>query len=545
VLDWTTKPQFCVELLRLVQPVDTRISAKSSWMPRGYDATEEARLETFGPTVLPQSNAWSALRSWWLAHERGANTPNWDLAVSCEIEGTPGLVLVEAKANVPELSAAGKLLPSDASDASRDNHARITNAIEEACAALCAIDRRTAIRCGSHYQLANRIAFGWKLASLGIPTIVMYLGFLGDEGIRDAGEPFRDESHWNEVFGEYARACIPRELFERRIDCGPAPVWFIVRSKNIVESSPPPPRGARRPTNRTNEETRTDPSEQSSAAAGPAVPSYRGNVGNFLQHWVLCEILNIAKGHARQLDFVDAHSMAPFARSRPKIDVSSALFDRARDRLPGDRSVYEVAWEGLTQGRRGYPNSAAFVEWLWREPYSMLLCELQPVTAGELRAWARSVAQSAKCVAVQIVEGDWRKRFRSGLSASGDLVLVSFDPYMFDRHGPGRLPNAGNLYLEDLDLLATAIAPITAGVIVQLSTYSANNDNPQASVIEAVRSRIAQSRLALTGVARVDGNMMSMILTRDVQWADALRDVPARFQHWLERLKAESTSAAS
>ena len=166
-------------------------------------------------------------------------------------------------------------------------------------------------------------------------------------------------------------------------------------------------------------------------------------------------------------------------------------------------------------------------------------------TASELRTWAGSVTQSANCLAVQIVEGDWRERFRSGLSATGDLLFVSFDPYMFDRHGPGRVPKLGNMYPEDLDLLATAIAPISTGVIVQLSTYSANNDNTQASVIEAVRSRIAQSRLALTGVARVDGNMMSMILTREVQWVDALRDVPARFQHWLERLKAESTPAVS
>jgi hypothetical protein len=96
------------------------------------------------------------------------------------------------------------------------------------------------------------------------------------------------------------------------------------------------------------------------------MPSYRGNVGHLLQHWVLCEILNAAKGHTIQLAFVDAHSMAPLATARPRTDASSALFDRAEDRLPGDRSVYEIAWDALTAGRPGYPNSAAFVVSVWR-----------------------------------------------------------------------------------------------------------------------------------------------------------------------------------
>ena len=108
VLDWTSRPEFLVELLQLVAPVEVRILATSLWMPRGYDSIEEARLETFGRRALPNESAWTALRTWWLAHEEGANTPNWDIALSCEIEGRSGLVLVEAKAHVPELSPSPK-----------------------------------------------------------------------------------------------------------------------------------------------------------------------------------------------------------------------------------------------------------------------------------------------------------------------------------------------------------------------------------------------------------------------------------------------------
>ena len=125
VLDWTNTPEFPVELLQLVAPVDCRLSARSRWMPRGYRSPDEARLETFGPAVWPETEAWSVLRKWWLAHERGANTPNWDIAASCEIDGSQGLILVEAKANVPELSVAGKPTDVGVSAASAENHERI------------------------------------------------------------------------------------------------------------------------------------------------------------------------------------------------------------------------------------------------------------------------------------------------------------------------------------------------------------------------------------------------------------------------------------
>jgi hypothetical protein len=53
VLDWTERPEFCAELLQLVAPVECRLTAQSKWMPRGYRSPDEARLETFGPEVLP------------------------------------------------------------------------------------------------------------------------------------------------------------------------------------------------------------------------------------------------------------------------------------------------------------------------------------------------------------------------------------------------------------------------------------------------------------------------------------------------------------
>jgi len=237
VLDWTSRPDFGAELIQLVAPVDCRMTVQSKWMPGGHSSPSEARLETFGPEIMPDPEIWRHLRSWWLAHERGANTPNWDIAASCEIEGKTGLILVEAKANVPELSVAGKSFDTNSSAASHENHDRIALAIAEACCALRQSGVVTAISHGTHYQLSNRVAFAWKLASLGVPTVLVYLGFLGDDGIREVGPSFSDPAHWNSVFFDYARSVVPRDSFEKRIDCIGAPMWILVRSRSVIEKS--------------------------------------------------------------------------------------------------------------------------------------------------------------------------------------------------------------------------------------------------------------------------------------------------------------------
>lgn len=238
VLDWTSQPEFCVELLQTVMPAEARITSASRWMPRGYAAPDEARLETFGPEILADRRIWEQLRKWWLAHEEGANTPNWDIALGCEIDGRPGAILVEAKANVPELNAARKSVRLDASEASAANHQQIGAAIAEACTGLRRFNEAIAISCDTHYQLSNRIAFTWKLATLGLPTVLLYLGFLGDEGIRNVGEPFSDDAHWQRVFNQYANSVVPLNLFERRLECGVAPAWFLARSRRVLSPSP-------------------------------------------------------------------------------------------------------------------------------------------------------------------------------------------------------------------------------------------------------------------------------------------------------------------
>ena len=218
-------------------PAPIRFPPAPVFMPHGYGSPAEARLETFGPRWQPDDPVWPALQRWWLAHAVGANTPNWDIAAGCLIEDRPGLVLVEAKANWPELGTAGKLQSHAASERSNANHVRIGAAIDEACSGWRQVAPRFDIRLTSHYQLANRLAFTWKLASLGFPIVLIYLGFTGDEGIRDAGVPFADDADWQTAFRQYAATTVPLDLLDRRLDIGPAPVWLLSRSRRVLAQS--------------------------------------------------------------------------------------------------------------------------------------------------------------------------------------------------------------------------------------------------------------------------------------------------------------------
>lgn len=237
ILDWVECARFLSELEEVIGDVPFSLGDESRWMPRDYDDPAEARLESFGPSWLPQHAAWSRLASWWLTHRRGANTPNWDLLVTGQIDGLPGLILVEAKANWPELRVDGKALGAKPSKNSRENHEHIRKAIASAAEGWREVDPRVTLSIDSHYQLANRLAFTWKLASLGIPVVLIYLGFTGDEGIRDVGEPFRDEVDWSDALSGYMEAWFPSDLIDRRLEIRGTPAWILSRARRVLEYS--------------------------------------------------------------------------------------------------------------------------------------------------------------------------------------------------------------------------------------------------------------------------------------------------------------------
>ena len=123
----------------------------------------------------------------------------------------------------------------------------------------------------------------------------------------------------------------------------------------------------------------------------------------------------------------------------------------------------------------------------------------------------------------------------------GSLTLVSFDPDRYDRR---RLDadkrNSRHLYPGDLELTLRALDSAKGGVLIQLSTYSRghNNDTPQGAAISSVNSILTEVGFTLAAVVWLNGDMMSLVYSRDVSWSAELANLPDRFTEWLNGIDA-------
>ena len=269
------------------------------------------------------------------------------------------------------------------------------------------------------------------------------------------------------------------------------------------------------------------------------MPTYKGNRGHLMQHWTLCEILEAAGPHTTGLNYIDAHAMAPLARKRKGEDD---LFDKVKNCLSScSKSAYELAWHQLAPREvEGYPNSAAFVEQVWKGDFSMLLCEKNKRTCEEIEDWRQRVDKRRK--ATKLFCGKWQERFKNELPspadvglADGSLTLIAFDPNMYDRHKVAE-PRPENLYPECLEVVAGAVKNLRNDILIQMSTYSANNANPQGAVIASVNQVLVPNGFQLITVVRIDGNMMSLVYARNAPWAATLAYLPGRFAERFTRI---------
>jgi hypothetical protein len=205
-------------------------------MPQGFADLEEAQLHKAPRLLLPAINA--RLSEWWLPADRqDAMTPNFDIASTCTIDGAPGLLLFEAKAHHTELmnEAAGRRLAEDDSIARKASHATIGAAIESARIGLEAATRlKWHISRDSHYQMSNRFAWSWKLTELGIPVVLVYLGFVKANDMSKPGEvPFADAGAWEALTRSQSAPLFPGEVWDRRWPVKGVPLIPLIRSLEL------------------------------------------------------------------------------------------------------------------------------------------------------------------------------------------------------------------------------------------------------------------------------------------------------------------------
>ena len=188
------------------------------WMPKGFENLEEAQLHS--ADRLLSCEVRGNLLSWWLAVAGGATrTPNWDIASTCEIGGKDGLLLVEAKAHDNELikeETGRKNIEPPVSIATRRNHLRIGSCIQDASLALTGETKLPwALSRDWNYQMSNRFAWSWKLAELGVPVVLVYLGFLRADEMEDQGKPFAQESDWDALVRLHSEPLFPAGVWNR------------------------------------------------------------------------------------------------------------------------------------------------------------------------------------------------------------------------------------------------------------------------------------------------------------------------------------------
>ena len=240
ILDWVESSNFLDTVRQWVKPQDFSVATDAMWMPKGRDHPNESRLfNSTSPFLDPGRK--ESMWHWWLTH--AGNIPNWDLIVQATDPIGPALILIEAKAHAGEFDRKRKPLSgrgdSDMRLKTIENHLQIGRAIAEASNALSSVHKGISISRDRHYQLSNRIAMAWKLASLGIPNTLIFLGFTGDREISRKGDYFADDDHWRGAFDDYLQGCFPRELLEHDISSGPAAFRVLSRSLPVIHQSRP------------------------------------------------------------------------------------------------------------------------------------------------------------------------------------------------------------------------------------------------------------------------------------------------------------------
>ena len=240
ILDWTESPNFISTVREWIAPQGLTIENDAVCMPSNWAHPRESRLFDARSPFLDKDRK-DNMRQWWLAYS--GNIPNWDAIIEAASPHGPALVLIEAKAHIGEFDrkpkSLGRSKDPDGQTRTDANHLQIQRAIAEASSALSRIHPGISISRDHHYQLSNRIAMAWKLASLGIPNALIFLGFTGDREISMGGEYFKDRDHWHAAFSDYLAETLPMHLLDSDIGSGAASFRLLSRSLPAIRTSRP------------------------------------------------------------------------------------------------------------------------------------------------------------------------------------------------------------------------------------------------------------------------------------------------------------------
>lgn len=230
VLDLVQSSSYLTTINALIKDTKAEVCEYDNWMPKNIHLQKEAELKYFLKYNFDYL-LYNKIVKWWLHVD--ATTPNWDIISTCTISGKRALLLVEAKAHWSELEneSKGKMLDSNASKNSKLNHAQIGNAITQANTEINKIISGVSISHNKCYQLSNRVAHAWWLASQGIPVVLMYLGFCNVFDMNDGSyRLLATDNDWQTCFTNHIKQVGVDNIIDKWVNCGKGEFITIFRS---------------------------------------------------------------------------------------------------------------------------------------------------------------------------------------------------------------------------------------------------------------------------------------------------------------------------
>jgi hypothetical protein len=272
----------------------------------------------------------------------------------------------------------------------------------------------------------------------------------------------------------------------------------------------------------------------------------KGNRGNLMQHWTLCEVLDrLQREQVSSLHFISTHSMAPWSLAKPKnneeSDADRRIFRRAGERLARNSggTLYENAWLDLSvEDGIPYPSSALFAQSVWKKPISLALCEQATTVADEIDGWLKGPAVCDRYVHGVLLRGDWRAGIDSPFCMKTDCacVYIEMDPMRYDHRESGKRKQSdpASLYPEDLTHLTRLLTNEARPVVLQISSFSAQNGNSRQVIETSLRSGLEPSGFSFADQTYVNGQMVSFVFCRGIELQNV--SLQTRFSDWISSI---------
>jgi hypothetical protein len=81
--------------------------------------------------------------------------------------------------------------------------------------------------------MSNRFAWACKLTELGMPVILVYLGFLSATEMQDLGEPLPSAVEWEALVRAHGKDLVPEPVWNQTIQVNGQQLVPLIRSTEI------------------------------------------------------------------------------------------------------------------------------------------------------------------------------------------------------------------------------------------------------------------------------------------------------------------------